>query len=177
MHRRIILCGMMGSGKSTVGRTMARYLDWDFVDIDEEIIRVTGKPISAIFEEDGAEYFRELESRLLRDALGRHAHAIIAPGGGAVLMPENYDLMQGAGSMVLLRAQPGTIAERLKNVEDRPLLFKGENVRARVEEILARREFIYEQIPIQVPTDNRTPENVSLEALERIARQLEGTDH
>ncbi|MGH8104355.1 MAG: shikimate kinase, partial [bacterium] len=148
-HRKIILCGMMGSGKSTVGRLMACYLDWDFVDIDELIVKTAGKLISTIFEEDGAERFREMESRLLAEAMEKHPHSVIAPGGGAVVLSENYEVMQKGGVLVLLKASSETLAERLKDVDDRPLLLKGDGVKTRIDEILARREWIYEQIPVQ----------------------------
>src|SRR5688572_15249289 len=101
--RNIILTGFMGTGKSTVGRRLARRLGWTFVDTDELIEQREGRSIPDIFAQDGEPAFRDLETELARD-LANSKNQVIATGGGMVLREENLRALEQAGAVVLLEA-------------------------------------------------------------------------
>ena len=121
----IVLVGFSGTGKSLVGREIARILGWKFVDTDAEIETAVGKSVQKIFEQEGEPAFRLMEKRSLQEACSRRG-SVISTGGGAVVDPENRDLMLGSGCVVCLDALPETIYRRLagdgKSVADRPML-------------------------------------------------------
>ena len=129
----IILTGFSGSGKSAVGRAAAALLGWAFVDVDAEVVRRAGKPVSAVFAEHGEAAFRRLEAEALADACSR-GPAVVATGGGAIADPANRDLMLRSGVVVSLEARSDTIVDRLAadGAEVRPLLH-GPSPRDRIE--------------------------------------------
>jgi shikimate kinase len=145
-HRdNIILIGFMGSGKSTVGRVIAKRLRFQFLDTDflvEERARAT---ISEIFARPGGETaFRERETAALESLLvATHRH-VIATGGGIVTQPRNLPLLRELGWVVLLQANPDEIYRRVARNHDRPLL-RVKDPRARVQEMLASREPLYRE--------------------------------
>ena len=122
----IILIGFMGSGKSTIGKKLARALEYRFLDTDELIEERAGKTITQIFAEDGEATFRRTETELLEELIQNETHCIIATGGGMPLRPENAACLKKLGMVVLLNATPETILERLKEDTQRPLL-QGDN--------------------------------------------------
>ena len=131
MDRRItnlIITGFSGTGKSLVAKEVARGLNWDFLDTDDEIVKQTGEPIAEIFRQDGEDKFRELEREMIRKAC-QQRQTVIAIGGGAIVNPQNYKLLAKTGLIVCLEAKPETIYERLfreaaysPETEVRPLL-------------------------------------------------------
>ncbi len=119
----IVLIGFMGSGKSTVGRLLADRLGRRFRDLDDEIVATaTGQPVAAIFEREGEAGFRRRESDCLRLALGADDQ-VIAVGGGAPLIEDNWIRMRDGNTVVALMAEPRELAERLRGSTDRPLLY------------------------------------------------------
>jgi shikimate kinase len=152
-ERSILLCGMMGSGKSSVGRALAERLGWRFVDADAEIEAGAGMSVAQIFEREGEAGFRARERELLR-ALPE-AGCVIALGGGAVEAAENRAILASKGRLVWLDARPETLAERIGTTARRPLL-AGLDGRARVErlrELGARRASAYASAELRVSTD------------------------
>lgn len=117
----IVLIGFMGSGKTVVGRRLAAELRLDFLDTDELIEKTAGKKISEIFAAEGEEYFRDLESEVLK-TLRDYDHFVLSTGGGMVLRAENVALLKGLGPVVLLWTDPEKIWHRIKHEEHRPLL-------------------------------------------------------
>ncbi len=117
----IFLIGMMGSGKSTVGRLLAKKLSLLFVDLDLEIEAGEGLTIADIFNNHGVERFRELETEYLENVI-RQSGQVIATGGGIILDHDNRQRIISNGVAVLLRCQMKTLADRLQNIHDRPLL-------------------------------------------------------
>ncbi|MGH2739099.1 MAG: shikimate kinase [Actinomycetota bacterium] len=116
------LIGMPGSGKSTVGRTVADRLGAEFVDVDGEVERRAGKQVHAIFESDGEAAFRSLEADVIRGLASRDG-VVVACGGGAVLDPETRERMRSSGTVVLLEAPIEALAARLGAAsETRPLV-------------------------------------------------------
>jgi shikimate kinase len=117
----IVLVGMPGSGKSTVGRQLARRLNWPFVDSDSEIERHLGCSIRSYFEQHGEALFRDIEQQVLAELLGRESH-VVATGGGAVLREATRLLMQAQAQVVYLRSSPEELMRRLRHDTNRPLL-------------------------------------------------------
>lgn len=138
----IVLTGFMGTGKSEVGRRLARRLGRAFVDTDELIEARAGKPVAAIFADDGEAAFRRLEREAVAEAAGR-GDAVIAVGGGAVVDPANVAVLRAAGVVICLTAHPETILARIGHGSARPLLAGG-SPRAAIERLLNERQAAYE---------------------------------
>ena len=164
---KIVLIGMMGSGKSTVGRMLAGRLKWRFFDSDKMIENEQGKAVSEIFAARGEGAFRSLE----KEMIGRLMHedeAVIATGGGAPLSEENWKAF-GDSAVVWLKSAPGTIFKRLERGAGltRPLL-KDAFSAERISGILKDRERFYRKAGFTVETDGLEPE----ETAEKIMRLL-----
>lgn len=132
--QNIVLSGMPGAGKSTVGKILAQELDKDFFDLDEEIVRLSGRSISEIFATEGEAYFRDLETRVLREVLANKKGIVLATGGGAILKDENIDLLHRNGKIYFLDRP----LEALLPTEDRPLASTADAIRSRYEERYSR---------------------------------------
>ncbi len=161
----IILIGFSTTGKSMVGRKVARRLGWDFVDTDERIVDRAGKGIPQIFAQDGEPRFRQWESEVLDEAC-RRERLVIATGGGAIVDPDNRDLMFQTGVVICLEAKPETIYERLRaDVKDggdtavRPLL-AGDDPLARIRSLKESRQPYYALADWTIRTDYLTIEEV-----------------
>jgi shikimate kinase len=120
--RHLVLVGMMATGKSTIGRAVARRTGRPFIDSDAQIEAETGHTVREIFEQQGEAAFRRLEADALAKALGTTEPAVIAAAGGVVLSPHNRALLKTAGRVVWLRADPRTLAHRVRPNDHRPLL-------------------------------------------------------
>lgn len=122
--KHLVLIGLMGSGKTTAGTRAATALDRPFVDSDHQIEARTGRTVREIFESDGEDAFRALETEALLEALARDEPSVIAAAGGAVLRPENRAAIRENARVVWLRADPEVLVERVaaKGGEHRPLL-------------------------------------------------------
>lgn len=120
--RRVLLVGMMGAGKSTVGTALAARLGWPYLDSDGEVVRRRGMTVSEIWRSEGEAAFRAEESAVLRAAVASNGPVVVAVAGGALLDPANQDLVAGAGLVVWLRADVATLADRVGEGAGRPLL-------------------------------------------------------
>ncbi|MSQ06976.1 MAG: shikimate kinase [Dehalococcoidia bacterium] len=180
--QNIILVGFMGSGKSRVGRELARSTGWPLVDTDAEAQRRAGKPIHRIFAEDGEAAFRALERQVVAQAC-QESGQIIAMGGGAFLDPEGRRLMLERGLVFCLSARPETLLRRVAGglaapasrgagdggslAESRPLLAGPPAERlARIQALLAQRAEVYAQAHHTVETDHLAPEQTAQRVLE-----------
>ena len=162
----LVLTGFMGTGKTAVGREVARRLNRPFIDMDTEIEVRSGKPISRIFEEDGEPAFREMESALCRE-LGARSGLVVATGGGALVSPVNRAAWARSSTIVCLRADVDEILRRIGEAEDRPLL-SGPERRDDAERLLSAREESYASIPWQLNTKGRSLSEVA-EAVANLA--------
>lgn len=141
-NRKIVLVGFMGTGKSTVSRLIADELGWERFDSDEEIERSEGKRISELFGISGEAGFREIESQTIARLLLRPEQAVIATGGGAVLLERNRELMLENSFVAALHADAEQIIARVKSDSSRPLL-QGD-VEANVHRIMKQRKHAYD---------------------------------
>ncbi|SFE95498.1 3-dehydroquinate synthase [Nitrosomonas sp. Nm166] len=139
----IILIGMMGAGKTTIGRALANSLGKEFVDSDHEIQERTGVKIPVIFEIEGETGFRKRESEVLTD-LVKKDNIILATGGGAVLSPENRQLLKRSGIVIYLRASVNDLYRRTRHDKNRPLL-QTQNLFARLNELYIQRDAHYRE--------------------------------
>lgn len=141
----IILIGYMGSGKTTVGRNIAKLKDYTFVDTDEMIVEQQQRSINEIFAADGEQAFRDMETALLRQLIDeKREFLVLSTGGGMPLRAENRQLLSELGKVVYLKASPRTIYNRVRGDTTRPLL-KCEDPMKRIEKMLAEREPLYEE--------------------------------
>jgi 3-dehydroquinate synthase len=181
MDRRItnlIITGFSGTGKSLVAKEIARRLNWDFIDTDDEIVRQSGKPIAEIFRQSGEGKFRELERETIRKAC-RQRQTVIAIGGGAIVDPQNYELLAKTGLIVCLEAKPETIYERLfreaacsPETEVRPLLATDAPLE-RIRELKASRQPYYANVDWTVHTDNLNIGQVAEEVIRGLGNLAE----
>lgn len=164
----IILIGFMGSGKSTVADCISDRLNCNSVDTDvmiEESMKIT---INEIFDRFGEEYFRNLETDVIKDISKNFNNTVISVGGGLPVKEANRTYLKDAGKVVYLKASVDTLVERLANDNTRPLL-RGENLRLKVENLMKARESIYEEVAeIVINTDDLTVEEVVSEIINAI---------
>ena len=139
----IFLVGMMGAGKTTVGRALAQKMQMRFADTDKVLVERTGVPVATIFEIEGEEGFRRRESAVLAELAGEPA-AIIATGGGAILAAENREVMRRCGTVVYLRARIEHLWERTRHDTNRPLLATPDP-RATLTRLLEERDPLYRE--------------------------------
>lgn len=159
----VILCGMMGAGKTTIGIKIAELTGRRWYDTDGLIVDKHGK-ISDIFEYYGEAHFRRLETEIVRELVQKD-DLVISTGGGLVLKKENNALLQENGKIVFLRATLETLAKRLKVDGERPLLQAStENIRDRLARLLKERAPVYEHVAdYVVDVDGKTPEKIAKE--------------
>lgn len=163
----VFLVGMMGSGKSTVGRRLAHALGRPFIDGDKELEQRCGVPVSTIFELEGEQGFRDRETQLLQELVQRPG-LVLATGGGAVLREENRRLLSEHGTVIYLRASAGDLWLRLRHDRVRPLL-RTADPRARITELVQIREPLYQACASLVIQTGRQPvERVVQDIVERL---------
>ena len=166
----LILCGMMGAGKTTVGIKIAEKLGRRWYDTDEVITQQYGK-ISDIFEEKGEEYFRGLETQTVK-SLSAETDLVISVGGGLVLRAENVELLKQNGKIFFLRAKKQTLLARLQGDKERPLLQGEESLEGKIDRLLSTREAIYAKVADYiVDVDEKSPDKIAGEILVRIAKK------
>ena len=171
MKRHIVLVGLPGSGKTTVGQLVATRLACTFVDVDAVLARREAKPIALIFAEKGEPAFREMERKEAESALGTPP-TVIAPGAGWAAQPGAIAAAKPRAFVVYLRTRPETAAQRAAPEGTRPLLM-GEDPVARMRQLLKEREPFYQQAHSQVDTDRQGADQVAIEVV-RLAQTSAG---
>ena len=142
-----MLVGMMGSGKSTVGRRLAARLERPFVDADHDLEATLGRSIASVFAEEGEDWFRDAEARHLEALLAAPEPTVVAAGGGVVLRPENRARLQREDvTVVWLRAEPAFLASRAEAKPHRPLLASGAAALEVFQRMDEQRRALYEEV-------------------------------
>ncbi|MFQ6677596.1 MAG: shikimate kinase [Fidelibacterota bacterium] len=155
----IYLIGMMGSGKTTVGKLLADKLQTAFIDLDEMIETNTQKTVRDIFEQNGELHFRKLESETLVNV--NQKNSVVACGGGIVLKKSNRSFMRLTGKVVFLNSSIDELVNRLKTAPDRPLL-KGGQVKEKMNNIwIERKKYYKETAHITINVDGQTPKQIT----------------
>ena len=171
--KNFVLVDFMGSGKSAIGRRIAKQLNLRFLDMDAEIEQREGYRISEIFSKEGEARFRVLERSLARE-LAKAQDLVIATGGGIVLDPRNLDDLRQSGVIIVLGVTPETVMKRVGHQTHRPLLESGDPSktgldavakREKVERLLSQRDPIYRAAGKYITTDDKTLDQVVTEVL------------
>jgi shikimate kinase len=170
--KNIVLIGFMGTGKTTVGKILAKKLGMNFVDVDELIEKTTGLKISAVFARFGEAYFRDIETEIIK-SITKDSSQVIATGGGAVLRDENLNALKSNGVVFCLTASEELIFDRIKDNNERPLL-QVENPKEKIKELLAKRMPRYMMADFIINTDGLTQEEVSEKIIKEYERIVDG---
>jgi shikimate kinase len=170
LTNNIFLVGPMGSGKSAVGRRLARELGLDFIDSDAEIERRTGVDIAYIFDKEGEAGFRQREAEIIADLTGRTG-LVLATGGGAILDAGSRERLRSRGRVVYLRTTVDQQMARTRHSADRPLL-NNADPRGTLERLMAVRAPLYDEVAaITVDTDGRKVKTVVDQILRAFGEQ------
>ncbi len=161
--KNIVLIGFMGTGKTVVGRTISSKLNNKFLDVDVLIEEESGMTISDIFSQKGEEYFRDIESRIIKK-ISLMSNVVIATGGGAVLRKENIDNLRKNGLIVLLKADVSTILKNVSYNSNRPLLQLGD-AKTKVIEMLKKRKEYYNNNDFEFDISDKSIEQVAEDVL------------
>lgn len=158
----IYIVGFMGTGKTTVGKELAKRKGWNFTDLDGLIEQREKMPITEIFTRQGEPYFRRTETQVLKE-VSQKADLVVACGGGIVMAEENIRIMKGNGAIICLTAKPGIILKRTSGYKHRPLLNVADP-KGRIEELLKLRAPFYAKADYIIDTSDLTID----EAVEKI---------
>lgn len=163
MEETICLIGFMGSGKTTVGETLAKKIGWHWIDLDAEIVKGTKMPIANIFAQKGEAYFRSLETQYLNDVL-KATHTVVSTGGGIIVTPENVKMLEATNTFYL-KWEFDILYERIANDKARPLVTSYKEVLERYKE----REALYEAASrVVITCKNKTMMQVVDEILKHV---------
>lgn len=175
--RVLTLVGLMGAGKSTVGRLLAQRWSWDAVDLDDAVVARAGMPIPTIFETLGQSAFRNLEGEVLRELLARE-RLVIATGGGAPCQPGAMDAIGEAGPSVWLTGPPELLAERALSAGGRPLLAGLDSPQAVAFLVsqLASRGRHYQRADVTIDVAGRSPAQVVDSIVDSLGATLRRVD-
>ena len=167
----IVLVGFMGTGKSAVGKMLARRLSRPFLDLDRQIEKETGRSVQQLFAQEGEAAFRAREAKIVQAAAALKEH-VIATGGGVMCDEKNVQALKGSGVLVCLAASADAILERTAaTLPARPLL-AGADPKQKIEELLKLRSSYYAQAEFTIDTTNRTLQEVTEEILCKLEKPL-----
>ncbi|MDD3819598.1 MAG: shikimate kinase [Actinomycetota bacterium] len=165
-YKNISLIGFMGSGKTTIGKILAEKLGFLFIDIDRVIELKDGKKISDIFRIYGEDYFRNLETEVIKK-IYKNKNCVFACGGGVIERKENVKLIRENSFVVYLSISPEVAIKRLKDVTDRPLI-EVQNREKTIKEMIIKRDSLYrESAHLVINNDDISPDKASDEILKR----------
>jgi shikimate kinase len=170
-NRSLVLIGMMGAGKSSIGRKLAQRLGLPFVDADAEIERAAGMSINDIFAKHGEPYFRAGEARVIARLL-EAGPQVLATGGGAFMHPQSRETIRRKGLSVWLKAEFDVLMRRIKRRTDRPLL-KTDDPGETLRRLMAERDPVYAEADVTVMSRDVPHETIIAEILGALAPRLE----
>lgn len=168
---KISLIGFMGSGKTTVGLLLSKFLNFSFIDLDEYIEKKEGKSIKNIFMSNGEEYFRDLESLCLKEVINQKEKVVIATGGGIIKREDNRNILKEKTFVVYLEGDFFVLIKRLRNLtekEKRPLLLLDSD---ELYKLWLDRKSYYESIAdLTIVVDNKTPYKIAKEIVDQYGK-------
>ena len=171
LDKPLVIIGLMGAGKTRIGKQLASSIGLDFYDSDDEIEQAAGMPVSEIFERFGEAYFRDGErrviERLVDESYDASSHYVIATGGGAIMTQETQELLLSKTHLVWVRADIDVMVERTARRDTRPLLKNGDP-REILTTLMNKRYPVYEKADIVVESHNGPVEAVMNQALDKI---------
>jgi len=170
-RRSIVLVGLMGAGKSTIGKKLATFVDLPFFDADHEIEKVSTMTIPELFEAYGEAEFRDLERRVIARML-EEGPIVLATGGGAYMNDQTRRAIASEGVSVWLKAELDVLMQRVARKQNRPLL-KNENPRGVMERLMTERYPVYALADLTINSREEKKEIIALEAMQAIAEHLE----
>jgi shikimate kinase len=168
--RSIVLIGLMGAGKTTIGRRLAKKLKLPFADADTEIEKAAGKTVPEIFEEHGEQYFRDGERRVIERLLNEQA-SVLATGGGAYMNQETRETIAGKGVSVWLKADFELLMKRVRKRSNRPLL-KTDNPEAVMRKLITERYPVYANSSVMVESRDVPHDQIVAACIETLADHL-----
>ena len=172
----LFLVGLMGAGKTSVGRLLAKRFNKTFYDCDQEIERRTGVKIPVIFDIEGEARFRVRESAVLLELAALH-DIVLATGGGAVVREENRRVLAQNGTVVYLRAAPEDLWQRTRHDRSRPLLQTGDR-RAKLEQLFTQRDPLYQEVAtLIVDTGKQSLRSLAQQIEQRLREHFESAGH
>lgn len=163
MNKNIVLVGLSGSGKSTLGNILSSLSSYALVDTDAIIVKLQNRSINNIFEKNGEEFFRTLETQVSKE-ISAFDKQIISTGGGIVLKEKNLEYLKQNSVVFYLKTSVNTLLKRLEGDNTRPLL-KTDDVKKKLENMLEIRGKLYEKADVTIETDKLTPEETAKEIL------------
>lgn len=164
----IILIGFMGSGKTTVGKELAKALNFTFCDTDDMIEKETGELIKDIFAKKGEAYFRNLESKLINDLTGKVNHIVLSVGGGLPIQPGNAIALKKLGTVIYLSTSKESIKKRLAGDKTRPLL-QGPDASIKLTKLYNDRTPIYKEVShLEIITDDKSVQQIVMEIMNKL---------
>ena len=155
----ITLCGMMGSGKSAVGKILANKLNYNFIDVDKIIENEAKKTIKKIFEEDGEVYFRDLEEKITIKTL-ENKEAIVSLGGGAIINKNIRSFVVKNSYNIYLKVDVDTLTKRLKNSRNRPLIYK-KDLKTELINLINKRKKFYQKADLIIQNEKNIIETTN----------------
>jgi shikimate kinase len=171
-HKSIVLVGLMGAGKSTVGKKLATLVELPFFDADHEIEKVSTMTIPELFESYGEAEFRDLERRVIARML-EDGPIVLATGGGAYMNDQTRRTIASEGVSLWLKAELDVLMARVVRKQNRPLL-KNDNPRRVMERLMAERHPVYAQADLTINSREEKKEIIAFEAMQAIAHHLDG---
>ncbi|SDO79950.1 shikimate kinase [Phyllobacterium sp. OV277] len=170
-HRSIVLVGLMGAGKSTVGKKLASLVELPFFDADNEIEKVSTMTIPELFEAYGEAEFRDLERRVIARML-EDGPIVLATGGGAYMNEQTRGTIAAEGISIWLNAELDVLMNRVVRKQNRPLL-KNDNPRAVMERLMSERYPVYAQADLTIHSREEKKEIIAFEAMQAVAQHLD----
>ncbi len=158
MRKNIYLVGFMGTGKSTIGRELAKVTGRRFIDMDTELEKRLNMSVNKIFDTEGEEFFRDRERELAFELIEK-SNYVVSTGGGTIMDEEIYAAFKSSGIMICLVADRAELIERLKRTSKRPHL-RVSDIDKKVEELLRERGVVFDSVPIKINTSDMTPMEV-----------------
>ena len=157
---KISLVGFMGTGKSTIGRLISAKLNMPFLETDVLIEKEVGKSIPEIFEQNGEDFFRKKESKILNKIINNRKSFILSTGGGIVINKKNRKLLKQNTIPILLEASPEIIYSRIKKAQERRPLLETDDPKEEIKILMEKRKNFYHKFKNRVNTDNKSPDKI-----------------